>query len=360
METFGFLLHPLNIKDIAKKYKIAEKVSPKVVASVLRRRRPFVLSEITGIKSLTGAEAMGWFVAVPLLPYQILELDEEYVIEKIVKATEIARKEGAKIVGLGAFTALVGNGGKETARRARIPVTTGNTYTVVTAIEATLKAAKLMGLEVTKKSVAIVGATGSIGSACAEVLTPIFKETILIGRDEQRLNLLRKSLETKAANPIIVSTDVTDISQADVIISVTGTSSSIIEPEMIKTGAVVCDVARPRDVSERVSQVRNDVLVIDGGIIEVPGPVQFNFDFGLPRKTALACMAETMILALEKRYESYTLGKSITVEMLKEMSNLAQKHGFKLAGFRSFEKAISKEEVFRIQQMAQRNRQILA
>jgi hypothetical protein len=94
--------------------------------------------------------------------------------------------------------------------------------------------------------------------------------------------------------------------------------------------------------------------------VEVPGPVEFNFNFGLPRKTALACMAETMILALEKRYESYTLGKSITVEMLKEMSALAQKHGFRLAGFRSFEKALSEEEILKIQRKAQRNRQILA
>ena len=42
---------------------------------------------------------------------------------------------------------------------------------------------------------------------------------------------------------------------------------------------LVCDVARPRDVSWRVHQERDDVLVIEGGMVEVPGPVDFGFQF---------------------------------------------------------------------------------
>ena len=35
------------------------------------------------------------------------------------------------------------------------------------------------------------------------------------------------------------------------------------------------------------------------------------FDMGLPRGTALACMSETMVLGLENRLEPYTLGRGI-------------------------------------------------
>jgi fatty aldehyde-generating acyl-ACP reductase len=91
--------------------------------------------------------------------------------------------------------------------------------------------------------------------------------------------------------------------------------------------------------------VRKDVLVIEGGVVEVPGDVNFNFNFGFPPGTAYACMAETMILALEKRYVSYTLGRDLTIEQVEEIDRLAKKHGFKLGGFRSFGKAVSRKEI---------------
>lgn len=74
----------------------------------------------------------------------------------------------------------------------------------------------------------------------------------------------------------------------------------MIEPEHIKPGAVVCDVARPRDVSWRVHQQRDDVLVIEGGMVEVPCLVDFGFDFGFPPGKAFACMAETMALGTRR------------------------------------------------------------
>src|SRR5207244_11874140 len=65
------------------------------------------------------------------------------------------------------------------------------------------------------------------------------------------------------------------------------------EPEDLRPGAVVCDVARPRNVSRLVYERRDDVLVIDGGVIEIPGEVDFGFDFGFPPRTTEACVAET-------------------------------------------------------------------
>ncbi len=114
----------------------------------------------------------------------------------------------------------------------------------------------------------------------------------------------------------------------------------------------MCDVARPRDVSTKVAETRDDVLVIEGGIVEVPGDVNFNFDFGFPPRTAYACMAETMILALENRFENFTLGRELTVKQVDEISLLAKKHDFRLAGFRSFERPVSLETIKRIKERA--------
>jgi predicted amino acid dehydrogenase len=146
------------------------------------------------------------------------------------------------------------------------------------------------------------------------------------------------------------------LSRADLILTVTSAIHDVIQPQHLKPGSVVCDVARPRDVSAMVAAARDDILVIDGGMVDVPGPVDFHFDFGFPPGKAYACMAETMALALEGRLEDYTVGKHITRERVEEIAAIATKHGFRLSGFRSFEKAVTQDKIERVKQRAREER----
>jgi hypothetical protein len=84
--------------------------------------------------------------------------------------------------------------------------------------------------------------------------------------------------------------------------------------------------------------------------------VDFNFDFGFPPGKSFACMAETMVLALEGRYEDYTIGKDVRVEQVQEMGRMAARHGFRLSGFRSFEHAVTDETIDAVRQRARENR----
>jgi len=97
---------------------------------------------------------------------------------------------------------------------------------------------------------------------------------------------------------------------------------------------------------------RPDILVIDGGMVEVPGNVNFNFDFGFPPSKSYACMAETMALALEGRFEDYTLGKNITRQKVDEITEIAGRHGFHLSGFRSFDQVVTQEQIERVRHLA--------
>jgi len=96
--------------------------------------------------------------------------------------------------------------------------------------------------------------------------------------------------------------------------------------------------------------------VIDGGMVDVPGTVDFHFDFGFPPGKAYACMAETMALALEGRFEDYTLGKEISLERVQEITRIAEKHGFRLSGFRAFERTVTEAEIEKIKQKARQRR----
>jgi predicted amino acid dehydrogenase len=101
-----------------------------------------------------------------------------------------------------------------------------------------------------------------------------------------------------------------------------------------------------------VAALRDDVLVIDGGMVEIPGPANFNFNFGFPPGMGFACMAETIALALEGRYESYSLGKQVTRKKVEVINKIARRHGFKLSGFRSFEQPVSAEKLEMVYSLA--------
>jgi predicted amino acid dehydrogenase len=253
---------------------------------------------------------------------------------------------GAKIIGLGQFTAIPGGGGRLLANMVDTPITTGNTYTTTSAIEGTKKAAEIMGIDLANSKLAVVGATGSIGRASAEIMAKEVGSLVLVGRDQYRLEEVQSLIKESSGFSSSVSTQISKaLSDADIVITVTGSADSVIYPDDLKPGAIVCDVARPRDVAEMVSEVRDDVLVIDGGIVMVPGDVDFGIDFGPPPGMAEGCVAETILLTLERRYENYTIGKNITVEMVKEMKMLADKHGFELAGLRRHERLVGEAQI---------------
>ncbi len=343
LTKFAFVVHPITIRDAARKYPIAKYFPDALIESVLKVKKPMVVSQITGIQSITGAKTEGIFVGCTLTPKLMMSMDLEAVYERIVRCTEIAKQEGAEIIGLGAFTSVVGDGGVTVAQRSPIAVTTGNSYTVATSIQGALHASQEIGIDPSRSTLAVVGATGSIGKTCAIMLAPMFERTIVIGRNEER------TAELAALLPRATSTTLVEaLTQADVVITVTSSESEIILPEHLKPGCIVCDVARPRDVSVRVAKERPDVLVIEGGVVEVPGQnVNFNFNFGFPAKTAYACMSETIMLALENRIENFTLGKEVSVEQVQQTIDMADKHGFKLAGYRSFEKAVTPDAIQR-------------
>lgn len=360
MKKFAFIIHPINVRrDVARKYPIAAYLPEPLVALAMPYIPVKVASHITGIKSEgTGAEIEGWFIGVPLTPTQLLSMPTEEVYEKLVRAGKIAEDLGAGVVGLGALTSVVGDGGITIAERLNIAVTTGNSYTVATAVEGAKRGAALMGTLMAEANVAIVGAAGSIGHTCAVMLAKDAGSITLIGRNVERLAPVAAEVYQRNPN-VTVTADVREgLKNADVILTVTSAVDAVILPEHLKPGAVVCDVARPRDVSVRVAKERKDVLVIEGGMVAVPGDVNFNFDFGFPLKTAYACMSETMMLALEAAetgtYESFTLGKTVSVQQAETTQQWAHKHGFRLAGFRSFETDIKDETIAAVRKAAGR------
>ncbi len=359
MNKFAFITHPIEVKkDVATKYPIAKYLPVYLIEEFLKRKKPISIAKYDGIRSHTGEELEGWLIACPLTPRQLLTLPPDFICDKLEECGKIALELGAKIMGLGAYTSVAGDGGISLAKRLpELAITTGNSYTVTTAVEGAILGGALMGHLLSESRVAIVGANGSIGATCAEMLARDAAEVMLLGRNTERLESLATRLQPTSRANIGISTDISKgLRNADIVITVTSSVDAVIQPEFIKRGAVVCDVSRPRDVSIRVAKERNDVLVIEGGIVAVPGGMRLTkyekpdqpFTFGFPPGTAYACMSETMMLALDSRWENFTLGKEVSVNQADEMGRMAERHGFKLDGFRAFERAVTDETIDRI------------
>ncbi len=363
MDTFAFIIHPIDPKrDVSRKYPLLGRMlSEKQIDFFSTFFPPVFVSEISGITSqATGKEIKGWFIACPYTPRRMMELPEKMVYNKIIQTGRFAEKLGAQMLGLGAFTSVVGDGGMTIAKALDVPVTTGDSYTVMVAVDAIREAARVMEIPLTGATAAVVGATGAIGSVCAELLADEVERLVLVGRSREKLEGLRDRLQSKCRSEIVVSLTMDILAESQLILTVTSAIHDVIRPEHLQPGSVVCDVARPRDVSAMVASVRDDILVIDGGMVDVPGPVDFHFNFGFPPGKAYACMAETIALALEGRFEDYTLGKHLTRERVEEIDAICKKHGFRVSGFRSFEKEVTEEQIDTVRRNAKRVRKLLA
>jgi hypothetical protein len=91
--------------------------------------------------------------------------------------------------------------------------------------------------------------------------------------------------------------------------------------------------------------------VIESGEIEVPGSLEMRY-IGLPRNVVYACLAETIVLALENRFETYTIGRNIEWQKVKEIYRLGLKHGMRLAAISGVNGPFSDEDIARVRERA--------
>jgi fatty aldehyde-generating acyl-ACP reductase len=354
MHKFVFVVHPLSLDDVARYEPGAKGKGDAIMRKIMSWMPPWAAVHVTGVRAPDGRETEGWFVSAPLLPEQMIEFPREEVYARILKAIEIGVELGAEVAGLGAFTAVVGDGGVTINERSPIPVTTGNSLTIAAGLASFFRGAAEMGIDPAESTVAVVGATGSIGGAAVELIAPRAKHVILVARNETRLRRFHDDVAGRLGCESSYTTDLTAaVRRADLILTATSSTLDVIQPEDLRPGAVVCELSLPHDVSRRVAVERPDVLVTEGGNMVVPGNPRFErmrepgteFDLNLPPGTALACMSETMVLALEGRLEPFTLGRGIDVKKVVEIDEMAARCGFTLAGMRAFDAAITPEKI---------------
>lgn len=340
--TYAFVLHYLSKEETLYTDPGFARFTPRELA----RYHEFAAAMPAGVvlraprvRSAFGFEADGLIIAVGMLPEQMLRVGRRRVSSEVRRAVDLAYSLGASVVGLGGYTTPYSHRGLDVVGRGPI-ITTGNTLTAIMAIEALIAVARAQGRSIEAQRVAVVGARGSVGGLCARLLAELSPRSLsLIGSpnsDPRPLEDLAAELaQSGHARPdrIEITTDLKGLEHCDLIVSATGAARPVLDGATIKSGTIICDVARPFDASKTL-RARRDLTIIDGGLVALPDSA-LRFGAGnllnLPDGVQLACLSETILLALAGATEDCGVGERIGLDTATTIRRLAQQHGFKLA-----------------------------
>lgn len=329
MRTFAFLFNPIELKHIREFWPLT-RLMPEFFIKTFLKNQEFKISHLKTFKSSQNREIQGYFIVSPLLPEQIAELDEELALDKIITASYLARDLGVDLLGLGGYASVIADKKPMLYKHLKTPVTSGTSFTAWSVIESLHRLAKAKNMDFRKCTLAINGATSSIGSLCAKKLSSTFGKIILNSPEKNKLEMLRKSI--LLLNPIDVQTEENPdkaIKDADIIIAA-GTENILpFNINKAKPNTTILDICLFRHISVKNTR-RQDIAIIEGGIVKLPHPGQTQLNLGLPKNTVCSSMAETMVLTFEEKFSACSLGENINLDKLEPIADLATRHGFEV------------------------------
>src|SRR3989338_1195357 len=336
---FAIIGHPYNLNNLVRYLQYLKPQfkppSREFLSKVYELVPSYVMYDVRNFKSLVGKESHGLVIVSTFVP-DMLAVDAERVFNKVVEACRVAEGHHIGIAALGGFTSIAGEKfGSELQRCVNIPLTTGNTFTVALALQGVRRACDLMGIDIPKAKVSIIGGAGEIGSGCVRILAGECRELVVTGRKPEQVKAIVQSVKKSTKCKVSGTTDnLSAVKGADIVIAAASVTNSIIDINAFKSGSVICDLAYPKNISY-VSPTRNDILVFSGGLTEIPAEISLGFEIGLPStRTLYGCFAEAILLDLEGRYESFSYGKgNITKEKVNEIAQISGKHGFRVSPF---------------------------
>jgi predicted amino acid dehydrogenase len=289
------------------------------------------------VASATGTKARGLYIDCFIPPDR---LDCEYVhdnIGRVRAAAACAINAGARIVSLGGFSSILLEGNfHQLPERTDTIFTTGNTLTVAFIVQSIRKMCALVGREIRRSTLLIVGATGDVGSGCARCLAPFVKRVVLCARNAERLRALAAELEADGTAVEIATRLEQAPHEADIVICAASLASPSLRLGCIAPEAIICDAGHPKNLSPHSDMP--GARVFFGGMGQIPDGLSFMPDLkGVLNRhpfpdVAHGCLLEGMVLALARRFEPFSHGRGfITRERVEEIETIAALHGIRLA-----------------------------
>jgi len=366
---FAYLYYPPGKADLFRNPSVrwirtlpleAQEIAERVASRLPIR----VTSRVKGITSPTGAEADGWILTLPATAKQISARGDAYAERRLREATKLAQSLGAQLLGVGAFSRTMADATRAVARTADLPITSGASYVVSACMWAAKKGVLELGIPQDDVGRAIgtamvVGAGDKEGGVAAELLALVFHRVVIVDRAPDRLLTLLDRIARSSPHcevQVAIKPD-NHLAEADLV--VTGLApgwTGAVDMDHLKPGALLFDCARPSEFRRLAAERRQDVLIVYAGELELPGPAEVGENLGPPPKVAFASLAEAIVLALEERYECFSLGAETDLARVKEIYRLGLRHGLELGAMRGARGPVTENEIRLVRDHAERRR----
>jgi predicted amino acid dehydrogenase len=310
-------------------------------------------ARVTGIRSPTGVEAEGFILFLPATAEQITERGRPWAEKRLQQAVTKAERLGARILGVGAFARTLSEATARVAPESAIPVTSGAAYVVSASMWAAKNAVVALGIgrDPIGRAVGtaiVVGGGDPTGAAAAALLALVFTRLVVIDKDADRALSIAEEIARENPHCQVESATSPDAYVGDADLVVTGLVPGwrgAVTIDVLKPGAVWADCARPSEASLLDADSRPDVLVVYAGELELPGPAELGPSLGPPPKVAFASFAEAVVLALEGRFECFSLGADVDLRRVKEIYKSGLRHDLRLASMRGPRGPIRESEI---------------
>jgi len=315
MESFAFIVSPITIKQLKSFWSILR----------IKNLAPFKVLHIKRIKSIQGKEIQGYLIICPG------PLEEDFILDKIFAAGHLAEKLGVRILGLGGFVAAVADKEyKRLTKSLKMPVTSGNALVAWSVFEAIYRLTRARNIDLKKSTLAIIGATSSVGNLCTRKLSEYISKIIITSKDKDKLEQLKETTLHLNSIELIMEEDAYKaVQDADIVINTDSLQGKLFDIEKLKPNSIFCDVSLRYNISDK-SKLRQDITFIQAGLIKLPYPDRLGIKNGLPKGITYASLAETMLLAFEEKFVDYSLGENVNLDKLEEIADISVQHGFEV------------------------------
>ncbi|NTW97393.1 MAG: serine carboxypeptidase, partial [Oscillochloris sp.] len=246
VNRFAFAIHPLNTSFIHAHplFGWTRYLPDDLVETVAAYFPPLYVGRVSGgVSPTTGQRIEGYLLSLGATPRQMVRQSDRFTYRRLNQAAKRAERLGARIMGLGAFTSVVGDAGITVAHEADIAITSGNSLTVAATLEAAKDAVRKMGAtDLTHGRAMIIGATGSIGSVCARLLAQAIHDVVLVSIEPEKLIALKRTIEEETpGSQVQIATHAADLVEScDLIVTATSAfGQRIVDISRCKPGAVI-------------------------------------------------------------------------------------------------------------------------
>jgi fatty aldehyde-generating acyl-ACP reductase len=300
---FALIVHPIDL-SLFRTYihflKPGKTFRDELLLKLFEWTPAYKVKDFFGISFDSRKTVDGIFLMVPFLP-EMRDIRLKEVTAKIEQAISVAAQQNCTIAALGGFTSIVLQGQeKQLADKYGIALTSGNTLTAALIIRSITEICERFSISLSDQTLAIIGASGDIGSGCASYFCDKVGSLILTARGILPLEQLQKKLLDRTTGALTTTTENSEaLSKASIFILATSAYGTIFDQNDFKPGSIVCDASAPQNVQFN-GPLRDDIFLYHGGIAKIPADLHPDFDIGLAgKKDFYGCQIEGVLIALD-------------------------------------------------------------